>query len=99
MSVTRWTLCGSLVALLVSLCGWNTQAATFTWNDGTGNWSDGTQWNGTAPSVGGNSTDSLVFGSITPGNSYTSTINSGVSGNWTANSLIFGNSGTVNLAN
>ena len=36
-------------------------AATFTWNNTTGNWTDGTKWGGLAP-TGTNPVDVLVFG-------------------------------------
>ena len=49
------------LALLLGLPIAAASAATFTWNNTTGNWNDGTKWGGSAPS-GTNATDVLVFG-------------------------------------
>lgn len=70
------------MALLLGLPIAAASAATFTWNNTTGNWSDGTKWGGTAP-TGTNSTDVLVFGGdvgtvAAPLPTYTATNNVGV---------------------
>ena len=74
----------SIAALLLTVGIAPVKAATFTWNNGTGNWSVGTNWSGNVAPAGTNVADVLVFGGdvgITPGVSpnYTSTNNLAVS--------------------
>ncbi len=49
------------LSLLLGLPIAAASAATFTWNNTTGNWNDGTKWGGSAP-TGTNAADGLVFG-------------------------------------
>ncbi len=49
------------LALLLGLPIAAASASTFTWNNTTGNWNDGTKWGGSAP-TGTNAADVLIFG-------------------------------------